>query len=183
MDRECTLPNRNGFKIITLVNDLDYTVINNGDSTRIAEVQGQKNSAIDLTLVSPRMPTTRLKWETFSDCLGSDHRPQIISLYNENIVNEFSPLSNIRYNTDKADPETFKAAFSGDCEDLKQLPTDKTNGYDELANRIIDHIIDAANKSVPNNKKKKKKKKKKEKEHNKKKKINKKKKNYKKMKG
>ena len=152
-DKHCTMPNRNGFKIIGLINDLDLIVLNNGESTRIAESQGQKNSAIDLTLISASIPTRTAKWEAYSDALGSDHLPQIITLSNKCTKNDFSPSLKLRYKTDKADPEIFKSSFSGDCPELKQLPSDKPNDFDELTNRIINHITEAANKGVPNNKK------------------------------
>ena len=151
-DKECSLPNSNGFKIVNLINDLDYFALNNGDSTRIAETQGHKNSAIDLTLVTSNILTSNVNWKVHSDTLGSDHKPQIISL-DENVKNEFSPVLKVRYKTDQADPSTFQSSFAGDGPELDILPSDKENDFDELANRVTNHILDAANKGIPNNKK------------------------------
>ena len=153
-DKLCKEPNGNGTKILKIIDKFDYLPLNNGDPTRIAECQNHTNSAIDLTLVSASFYSNDITWGTHDDVMGSDHKPQIITLKNEPIKNKFEPSMKIVYKTDIADPNIFRSYFTGDGEELKPLPTDTKDNYSELTNRIINHITHAANKGIPNNKNK-----------------------------
>ena len=85
--------------------------------------------------------------------MGYDHKPQVINMYNENIVNAYEPSLRVTYKTDQADPIQFRTCFAGDSHTLKQLSTDVANNFEELSKRIITHITDAADIGIPNNKK------------------------------
>ena len=144
-DNLCTASNGNGTKFANLFETLDYAVLNTGEHTRIAEVEGHTNSAIDLTVVSGTLFESNITWATYDDAMGSDHKPQVITNVNEEIVNNYEPPHRVIYKTDQADPTIFRSKFPGDNEQLKQLETDNVEDFDNLTKRIINHIITAAN--------------------------------------
>ena len=147
-DSQCQTPNGNGTKLCNIIKQLDYTTVNNGEHTRISEFEGHSNSAIDLTIVSGSLLSGNITWKTHNDAMGSDHKPQLITMCNEDIINHFEPPLRVTYKTDQADPDKFKSCFTGCEENLKQLPTDIVDNYDEITQRIISHIVVAANDGV-----------------------------------
>nr|CAI5869199.1 unnamed protein product [Callosobruchus analis] len=62
--------NASGSNIANLLNQTDLVILNDGSSTKISRTQ--RNSAVDLTLVSPDM-VNKITWKVPPDTLGSDH--------------------------------------------------------------------------------------------------------------
>lgn len=64
--------------IINFVNNHDYVILNNGASTRISSIFNQKNSAIDLTIISQNLAST-FSWSVSNSTYGSDHLPTFLT--------------------------------------------------------------------------------------------------------
>ena len=94
-------------KIITS----NLVILNDGRITRVPDIKNHKPSALDLTLVSPKLADL-CTWDVCEDTLGSDHYPLIIDIndYEENLEEEdLIP----RFNYKKADWEKYKQLLLG----------------------------------------------------------------------
>ena len=67
-----------GRKVAEFVNNSNIVLLNNGDPTRIQENSGNM-STIDLSLASPQL-SLEIEWRVYTDPLGSDHFPIILSI-------------------------------------------------------------------------------------------------------
>lgn len=124
---------------------LEYgsAVINTGEPTRIAQHERQKDSAIDLTIISDPFPYPSYMWETVKDCLGSDHRPCLTTLIGSGEIEKEIP-SLLRFNTNKADWETFRQSLDAGG------PTYDTD-VEKHCTQIINQLTEAAKSAIPNN--------------------------------
>ena len=73
-------------RLVENIVDSSLCMLNDGRITRIPDVSTHKSTAIDLSLVSPDLAVNCTRY-TEEDCLGSDHLPIIIDLY-ENIKDD-----------------------------------------------------------------------------------------------
>ena len=67
------IPNRNETKLSNIIDKYVYITLNTDEHTRLAEVEGQLNSAVDLTIVSGSLLNNDLPWEMHNDAIGSNH--------------------------------------------------------------------------------------------------------------
>ena len=80
-----------GTKLSEFIATMDNVLLNTGEPTRICRATGNL-SHIDVSLASPRL-SLDITWRTYTDPLGSDHIPIILTLGEENICdNNFIPL-------------------------------------------------------------------------------------------
>lgn len=76
-EKDCTHVTSN--RLVENIVDSQLCLLNNGSYTRIPDISTHKPTAIDLTLVSPKMALL-CTWETYCETLGSDHIPIIITV-------------------------------------------------------------------------------------------------------
>ena len=80
-----------GTLVSDFINMSNNVLLNSGEPTRICPITGNL-SHIDLSLATPRL-SLDITWNTFTDTLGSDHFPIILTLSNVNMCDEnFTPL-------------------------------------------------------------------------------------------
>ena len=73
-------PDQRGSIIENFINSKNLILLNNGDPTRI---QGPHESAIDLSICSPRL-STEINWSVLNSPQGSDHCPIIMQINTRN---------------------------------------------------------------------------------------------------
>ena len=80
-----------GTLVSDFINITNNVLLNSGDPTRVCPTTGNF-SHIDLSLATPRL-SLDIEWATFTDTLGSDHFPIILTLNAVNMCDEnFTPL-------------------------------------------------------------------------------------------
>eukprot|EP00745_Piridium_sociabile_P032507 TRINITY_DN548_c0_g1_i12.p1 TRINITY_DN548_c0_g1~~TRINITY_DN548_c0_g1_i12.p1 ORF type:complete len:1198 (+),score=205.51 TRINITY_DN548_c0_g1_i12:1881-5474(+) len=121
--------------------DSNLVTLNNGSMTRLAIQKGHRNSAIDLTLVTPKL-SLDAEWETGSDHLQSDHLPIHITLGDHHPVpadRDQTP----KFQYDRADWEMFRARLNTECELQHPQDPDVDVYYENIRNMIL-RAADAA---------------------------------------
>ena len=135
------LCNRSDARSITIENALlttPNTIMNNGDATHF-HVQTGSSSALDLSICSADI-LEDMRWFVEDDLNGSDHYPIII----EEIERE-QYIPQERYLEHRANWRRFeKETIMGDTDDLLQ-----NMNVNELVEHYNQHIITAANKTIP----------------------------------
>ena len=79
-ENNCT--RQNCTRLVENITDSSLIILNDGDFTRIPDIQSHRPTAIDLSLVSADLALSST-WYTYPDSLGSDHLPIIIDLNKE----------------------------------------------------------------------------------------------------
>ena len=125
--------------------DLGSIIYNTGAPTRLAANQQQKDTAIDLTILSNDFTYPTIDWEVTQDTMGSDHWPCITTLIGLTTdSNEDMPP--LRFNTKKADWTKYRKIL----EIGEPLVMENINAH---CNSVIERIKNAALKTIPNNQK------------------------------
>lgn len=72
-----------GKSILEFIKNSDYTILNDGRITRISNVYGERNSALDLAIVHKEF-TFSFNWSVEDNIYGSDHLPTFLSTQQNN---------------------------------------------------------------------------------------------------
>jgi len=133
-----------GLMIENIVNDNNFTVLNNGQPTYL-HYDGTRTH-LDLCLVCHTL-ATKTVWDVIDSNLGSDHFPTV-TLFNDIALYE-DPDRCTRFNLSKAD----WASFKNNARDLvtPDLISD-TSSASEAAERLTHAIITSAELSIPKQK-------------------------------
>ena len=125
-----------GEKISDFILTTDNVLLNTGEPTRVDNISGNL-SHIDISLASPRL-SLDIGWYTYTDTLGSDHLPIILTIGADNIIDDhFTPLC--KYKTKNVDWSIYSTyAVSTEGEDA-----------DEKCASLKNSILDAAETSLP----------------------------------
>ena len=118
----------------------DLCLLNNGAPTRFPDHNGQKPTAIDISLITSHMYASA-HWEVHDDPLGSDHCPIIIKIDHVECQRNVNCASN--YNYSKADWSLFVSTL----EDAEYSSDNLT--LDEQYEKLRYIITEAADKSIP----------------------------------
>lgn len=116
-------------QIINFVSNNEYSIMNDGSSTRITTILGQKNSAIDITIIHSSL-AAYFQWSVADEMYGSDHLPTMMTL------NTYIPVESRKatWNLEKTDWSIFNKFCK--LENLREHSNidDKDN---ELTNQIL----------------------------------------------
>ena len=129
-------------RFIENIVDSGLVLLNDGRVTRLPDNPSHRASAIDLTLVSPKLAVDSI-WDVESDSLGSDHLPITLTI-NENPEVQTEEDQIPKYNYDRADWETFQNL-------LLTCDFDSMNNSDinYVYKNFIETVHWAAKKSIP----------------------------------
>ena len=118
-----------GIKISDFISNTDNVLLNTGEPTRIDALSGNL-SHIDLSLASPRL-SLDIGWYTYTDTLGSDHLPIILTIGTDNIINDnFKPLC--KYKTKGVDWSLYTTnEISIDGENIDEMCANLKNSIHE----------------------------------------------------
>ena len=137
-----TANHNSGEHLANTVVDSNLTLLNDGSITRIGST-GQRNSAIDLTLVTPDLGLDA-SWETGSDHLQSDHLP--IHLVLSNVDPALTDIDRTpKYQYDKANWDLFQSQLDVECRETNPCCSDAN----EYLENIRSMILRAADKAIP----------------------------------
>lgn len=68
-------------QIINFISNNEYSIMNDGSPTRITSILGQRNSALDITLIHSSL-AANFQWSVAEEMFGSDHLPTMMTLNN-----------------------------------------------------------------------------------------------------
>ena len=129
-----------------------YKILNTGKHTRLPDTPEGRHTAIDVTLTSASIQEEEMEWDVHYSSCDSDHLPQLITTRREYNPTQYQ-CPNLKFRVEKADPETFRAAFEEPPEGHLHFRDDGSDTINEVTTRITNHIIEAAKKGIPNNSK------------------------------
>lgn len=133
----------NGLVMEEFIEDKGLVCVNDGRGTRYNSAK-DKESAIDLTLVSAGIAGITT-WEVLTkSTVGSDHYPIGIKVGVE--INQEEDLNLPKWKLDKADWDTFQAKIMGRVEPL--LREDVVDG-DAFSKKLVAAIIQSAKETIP----------------------------------
>jgi len=130
-------------RLLENIVDSSLYLLNDGSVTRIPDISTQRATAIDLSLISPIL-APHCAWETYSDSLGSDHLPIIITLYGRSAHNECVKDKIPKYSYNKANWDLFQSF-------LKVYDTSciECDDIDMFYDRFTKTVLQAADCSIP----------------------------------
>ena len=137
-DNRCNHPDARSRTIENMLLSSSLSILNTGIATHF-HTQTGTTSAIDITLCTATL-STELSWTTLNDLYGSDHYPIVII----EITTE-AQSAEPRFLEHRANWETFRQNTI--IENYELLTNNNT--IDELIEIYNDHIISAANLSIP----------------------------------
>lgn len=142
---DCTTTTNN--RLVDNILDSDLTLLNDGSITRLPDNVQHRATAIDLTLISPKIAVD-ITWNVLSDPLGSDHLAISISLDNSKSKSENVTDKIPKYKYDQADWYSFQNYLSSiDCDRLQLI-----DDINELFSEFRNAILNAADKTIPKSK-------------------------------
>ena len=130
-----------GDKLLTDIMESNLALLNDGTKTRFPDRETDRPTAIDLTLVSPRLLSSNYEWQPLVDPLGSDHKP-IITKFNVTFQTQEAPPP--RYILEKADWSTFQSILN-----TVQIETIQSPDLETFYDNIRKTILQAADLSIP----------------------------------
>ena len=131
-----------GNHLAKAVDNSDLMLLNDGSFTHIGYT-GQRNSAVNISLVSPELGL-EATWETGSDPLQSDHLPIHLVLGNvdpDPVEVDTSPA----YQCHRADWELFQNLLNANCREKDP----SCQNADQYLENIRNMILQAADESIP----------------------------------
>jgi ribonuclease HI len=141
-DNECSSNSNNRF--VDNISDSNFYLLNDGSITRIPDISGHRPSAIDLSLISSDL-AIKSCWKTFSESLGSDHLPVIITINDQISSNDYNEEDKIpKFLYKNADWNCFQSLMQ-----LKNTENIEHSNIDIFYNNIVSSIIEIADKTIP----------------------------------
>ena len=127
--------------------DKNYEVLNSGEITHIPRAKGQKESAIDGTLVRGDNLIGKCHWEILDDLNGSDHFPQKITINDYVIIKPAEGNTTLEFKDYKADWVKYRDRYVPNMEEL-----DKVKGGAQTGIWLTSHVNSIVQtQSIPNN--------------------------------
>ena len=143
-EKDCDLVTSN--RLVENIVDSPFNLLNDGSVTRIPDNPHHRSTAIDLSLISPELVPS-CSWQTYSDPLGSDHLPIIVTLRNIHSHSNDNVEDKIpKYNYKKADWNRFQCAIA--VQDFSTL-SNENETVDSLFNTFKEIVLRAADLSIP----------------------------------
>ena len=121
-----------------------HMIMNTGEPTRIGYLN-QRDTAIDLCIISRDFSHPIIEWTTHNDSLGSDHLPCITKIIGIE-QHRMDEKSTLNLNINKIKWDKFRDI-------LKNSQIDEQSTTDAYAKKITNELITAAKWSIPDNKK------------------------------
>ena len=135
-----TISRGGGHHLAQHIIDSDFILLNDGSITRLPHRYGDEPSAIDLSLITPglRQQTT---WHTYTDDLGSDHIPIMISI--SRAIDKTAKPGDCGFDFEKADWSRFSAKL------LSFDPIPAHFSVQEQYDIFVSRVMEVAKETIP----------------------------------
>ena len=131
-------------RLVENIVDSPLVLLNDGSFTRIPDVSSHRSTAIDLTMLSPKLALS-CSWKTYDDTLGSDHVPILITI-NENANSEDTnpDIMIPKYNYKRADWSKFTNVLQN-----IEIANTSEKDIDTLYSTFCNSVLNVANVTIP----------------------------------
>ena len=138
-----------GAELEDIMDTHDIRILNTGENTCFPPKTATKNSAIDLTFITPGKLENMASWGVHNNLCGSDHKPQIITI-KDKIENNYIPVTQLKFKMLNADWDKYKTTFDKDNNNFEKLVNED---IDIWTQNIIDQFHKVGKETLKNNNK------------------------------